>query len=174
MSGPSPEERARLRAYIVGQAAALPLVEVAAKMRRDGEALCAALEAVPPASWYARPTPGDWSAAELAGHAIEVIERDAAIVAALRAGRPAPAFVPDELGAPIAHQLADAAAFRAAFTELREAFLADLLRAGGADGTAVTIEHPWFGALNWREWLFFMRIHDNDHARYVREKHISA
>ena len=27
-----------------------------------------------------------------------------------------------------------------------------------------TIPHPFFGALNWRETLLFMRLHDLDHA----------
>jgi hypothetical protein len=28
----------------------------------------------------------------------------------------------------------------------------------------VTIEHPMFGPLNWRQTLLFMRLHDLDHA----------
>jgi hypothetical protein len=28
----------------------------------------------------------------------------------------------------------------------------------------VTIPHPFFGALNWRETLLFIRLHDLDHA----------
>jgi hypothetical protein len=27
-----------------------------------------------------------------------------------------------------------------------------------------TIAHPFFGALNWRETLLFMRLHDLDHT----------
>ena len=27
-----------------------------------------------------------------------------------------------------------------------------------------TVEHPFFGPLNWRQTLLFMRIHDLDHA----------
>jgi hypothetical protein len=37
----------------------------------------------------------------------------------------------------------------------------------GADPRArldATVEHPFFGPLNWRETLLFMRIHDLDHA----------
>jgi hypothetical protein len=29
---------------------------------------------------------------------------------------------------------------------------------------AATIPHPFFGGLNWRETLLFMRLHDLDHA----------
>lgn len=28
----------------------------------------------------------------------------------------------------------------------------------------VTWEHPIFGPLNWREWLYFLRLHASDHA----------
>ncbi|MBI3108360.1 MAG: DinB family protein, partial [Candidatus Rokubacteria bacterium] len=31
-----------------------------------------------------------------------------------------------------------------------------------------TIEHPFFGPLNWRETLLFMRLHDLDHAGQLR------
>ena len=37
----------------------------------------------------------------------------------------------------------------------------------GADPMArldATIAHPFFGPLNWRETLLFMRLHDLDHA----------
>ncbi|MGI8927166.1 MAG: DinB family protein [Tepidiformaceae bacterium] len=29
-------------------------------------------------------------------------------------------------------------------------------------------EHPFFGDLNWREWLIFLRIHSKDHARQLQ------
>ena len=38
-------------------------------------------------------------------------------------------------------------------------------------GLTVTVDvvwdHPFFGPLNWREWLLFLRVHDLDHARQV-------
>ena len=32
-----------------------------------------------------------------------------------------------------------------------------------------TIPHPFFGALNWRETLLFMRLHDHDHAGQLQK-----
>ena len=41
-----------------------------------------------------------------------------------------------------------------------------------ADPTArldATVEHPFFGPLNWRETLLFMRLHDLDHAGQLQK-----
>jgi hypothetical protein len=32
-----------------------------------------------------------------------------------------------------------------------------------------TVEHPFFGPLNWRETLLFMRLHDLDHAGQMQK-----
>ena len=43
--------------------------------------------------------------------------------------------------------------------------LFDRVRAADPAGRLdVTIEHPFFGPLNWRETLLFTRLHDLDHA----------
>jgi hypothetical protein len=31
------------------------------------------------------------------------------------------------------------------------------------------VEHPFFGPLNWRETLLFMRLHDLDHAGQLKQ-----
>lgn len=169
MAEPSEEERANARSYMVSQAAKLSPPQLVAKLRADGELLYEALAAVPVERWRRRPAPNDWSAAELAGHAIEVTQRDAACVEAVLDGREPPAFILDEVGAEIACAPANAAEFCDAFNEIREAFFARILLATGDEHLGVAIDHPWFGPLNWREWLLFMRIHDVDHQRYVRD-----
>ena len=32
-----------------------------------------------------------------------------------------------------------------------------------------TVEHPFFGPLNWRETLLFIRLHDLDHAGQLQK-----
>jgi len=42
----------------------------------------------------------------------------------------------------------------------------------GADPSArldATVEHPFFGPLNWREALLFIRLHDLDHAGQLQK-----
>ncbi len=45
-------------------------------------------------------------------------------------------------------------------------------RVRGADPQSAlegTVEHPFFGPLNWRETLLFMRLHDLDHAGQMQK-----
>jgi hypothetical protein len=54
------------------------------------------------------------------------------------------------------------------FESGRERFYAGVLLARGDEHLDVTIAHPTFGALNWREWMLFMRVHDLDHLRQLQ------
>jgi hypothetical protein len=49
----------------------------------------------------------------------------------------------------------------------REGLFARVKAATGDEHLDVMWEHPFFGPLNWREWLLFLRIHDLDHARQI-------
>jgi hypothetical protein len=46
----------------------------------------------------------------------------------------------------------------------REALFARALAADPERNLDQVIEHPFFGRLNWRETLLFLRLHDLDHA----------
>jgi len=51
----------------------------------------------------------------------------------------------------------------------RGALFQRVLGADPAARLAATVEHPFFGPLNWRETLLFMRLHDLDHAGQLQK-----
>ncbi len=63
-----------------------------------------------------------------------------------------------------------AGAFEEMLAKHREALDSLYEHVRAADPAAfldVKWEHPFFGDLNWREWLLFLRIHAKDHARQL-------
>ena len=55
------------------------------------------------------------------------------------------------------------------FTAGRETLFARVLAADPAAHLERVIEHPFFGELNWREALLFLRLHDLDHAGQLQK-----
>jgi len=161
-------ERERIRSYLVSVANRLTIPELVEKVRQDVRPLKDAAFAVPPARFSERPAPGEWSAAEVLGHVLEMNEGGAAAIEAVLDGRPVPPAVSDEVGAGPRSLPPSAAAFWEAFERRREALLARVLRAAGTEHLDRKLRHPLFGDLSWREWLLFMRVHDLDHLRQVQ------
>lgn len=162
------EERERIRGYLVTVANRLSIPELVEKVRQDVLPLREAALAVPPERFGERPAPGEWSAAEVLGHVLEMNEWGAAAIEAVLEGRPLPPPASDEIGATARALPASAAAFWAAFEPRREALLARVRQAEGSEHLDRTLRHPFFGDLTWREWLLFMRVHDLDHLRQVQ------
>jgi len=159
-------EAQRVRSYLVTQAARLTIPEVVDKMRQDVLPLRAAAGRVPAHRFRERPADGEWSAAEVFTHVLEMTEHgDAAVTAIVAGGRPM--GVRDAVSGRVAEGLEAAEDYWRAFEALREPFYARVLRWRGDEHLDVTITHPWFGPLNWREWLLFMRVHDLDHTRQI-------
>lgn len=156
----------RIRDYLVAQAAKLTVAELVDKLRHDTLPLRAAAGRVPADRFGERPLDGEWSAAEVFTHVLEMTEHGDAAVGAIIAGRQ-PMGVRDAVSGNVTEGLTGAEDYWRAFEELREPFYARVLRARGDEHLDVTIRHPWFGPLNWREWLLFMRVHDLDHMRQI-------
>jgi len=51
--------------------------------------------------------------------------------------------------------------------EAMESLFAHVREADPGANLNVKWRHPFFGDLNWREWLIFLRIHCRDHARQI-------
>ena len=159
-------EAQRVRDYLVTQAARLSIPELVEKLRRDVLPLRAAAARVPADRFGERPAGDEWSAAEVFTHVLEMTEHgDAAIGAIIAGGRPM--AIRDAVSGRVADGLAGAEDYWRAFEALREPFYARVVKARGDEHLDVTIAHPWFGPLNWREWLLFMRVHDLDHMRQI-------
>jgi hypothetical protein len=159
-------EAQRIRGYLVAQAAKLTIPELVDKLRRDVLPLRTTAGRVPDDRFNERPADGEWSAAEVFTHVLEMTEHgDAAINAIIAGGRPM--AVRDAVSGNVADGLTGAEDYWRAFEVLREPFYERVLRARGDEHLDVTLPHPMFGPLNWREWLLFMRVHDLDHMHQI-------
>lgn len=105
------------------------------------------------------PASGGWSVKEVVRH-VAGAERGVAVIIARLTGVPEPA----EESRPAGQSLADAC------RELSEARagLLELVAGVPPDANLETRhEHPFFGPLNWKEWLAFQRVHDGDHIAQI-------
>jgi uncharacterized damage-inducible protein DinB len=155
------EEALRIRGYLTAQGAKLSPEQLIGKVEEAMARLREAAAAVPAARFTDPPAPGEWSANEVMAHVVEADRRFGGAIVRILDGRPP--GEPQDVAARDTRPrpLAD-------WWSLLERDRAVLFqRVRGADPMAnlqVTIPHPFFGALNWRETLLFIRLHDLDHA----------
>jgi hypothetical protein len=155
------EEAVRIRGYLTSQGAKLSPEAIIDKVQAAMAELEKAARAVPPARFARRPAPEEWSANEVMAHVVEAGRHFGDAIVCVLDGRPpgAPrdAAARDTTVRPLDEWWAMLERDRAAlFARVRQAHPMARLEA--------TIPHPFFGALNWRETLLFMRLHDLDHA----------
>jgi DinB superfamily len=161
------DERARIRSYLQAQGAKLTPAELVEKVQGAMRDLRAAAALVPPDRFAQRPGAADWSGNEVLAHVVAAGRYFGGAIVALAAGAPLPAR-PASLGA-------DGAPSRTAEEWLetldqdRAILFAHVLTADPAGHLDGTVEHPFFGPLNWRETLLFMRLHDLDHAGQLQQ-----
>ncbi|HEV8584595.1 MAG TPA: DinB family protein [Methylomirabilota bacterium] len=160
-------EQERIRGYLVAQGARLPPADIVAKVEAAMADLAAAARAVPAARFAERPEPEEWSANEVLAHVVAADTYFGGGIVAILDGRPAP---PRGGGRGFENAPRRPADEWIAILERQRRALFD--RVSAADPHAkldVTIEHPFFGPLNWRETLLFSRLHDLDHAGQLGE-----
>ena len=155
------EESLRIRGYLTAQGAKLSPDQLIGKVEEAMAQLKAAASSVPPARFNEPPAPGEWSANEVMAHVVEAGRHfGTAIVRILDGqapGTPRDVAARDTTPRPLDDWWALLERDRSAlFERVRNAHPMARLEA--------TIPHPFFGALNWRETLLFMRLHDLDHA----------
>ena len=156
------ERNARVRGYLVSQAAKLSPAVIVARVREAQTGVLAAAEAIPPGRLAQAPAAGAWSAQDVLAHLLAWGEScTVSIISTLQHGVATP--VAADVLEPAAIGLTQAAA-RTRLSSTRTALFASVL---AADPTAhldvIALRHFWFGALNWREALLFLRLHDMDH-----------
>ena len=159
------EEQQRVRGYLQTQAAKLSVVELTEKVRSDMDQLHAAAAGVAAERFCDRPAAQEWSANEVMAHVLDGAKSvSGSIVAVLdRGATPGPLF--DRIEKTDDRRTADE--WWSALVVEREALFQRVKAATGDEHLDVTWQHPFFGPLNWREWLLFLRIHDLDHARQI-------
>ena len=161
-------ESERIRSYLIAQANKLPLPELVAKVRDDSAALEGAGASVPGAKFDVRPAEGEWSAAEVWTHVLEMSTHGASAITGILDSGAVPARVRDVISGETRQDLKDSAAYWQAYLGVREPLYARVVKARGDEHPEVKINHPMFGDFTWREWLLFMRVHDLDHTRQLQ------
>lgn len=161
-------ESERIRSYLVTQANKLSISELVEKVRRDTALLGEVAASVPPERFGERPSAGDWSAAEVFGHILEMNERGAQAIEGILDQGALPAPIRDVISGARHDGLHSAGDYWREYHARRERLLERVLRATGDEHLDVKITHSDFGSLSWREWLLFMRVHDLDHMRQLQ------
>jgi len=149
------------------QGAKLAPPELVEKVRAAMGQLRESVTSVPAARFNERPATDEWSANEVMAHVVTTGARFAERMVSALDGQAQGAAVADviERGAP-EHTAQE---WWTAFAAEREALFARVLSADPAAHPERVIEHPFFGALNWREALLFLRLHDLDHAGQLQK-----
>jgi hypothetical protein len=160
------EEVARVRSYLVSQAAKRTPEQLVEALREAQRQFLLAVGAVPDGAFLLPPRAGEWSAADVVGHVREMAEREAGAICGVLAGAKPPSAMTDRIApAPVGSTRAD---LLGAIEDARQRLIAAVLQADPAAHLDITWAHSEFGALNWREWLLFARVHTLDHARQLQ------
>ena len=161
------DEQLRIRGYLQAQGAKLPPPELVERVRAAMGQVREAVTAVSAARFTERLATDEWSANEVMAHVVTAGAHFADRIVGAIDGRAPGAAVRDviERGAP-EHTAED---WWSTFASAREALFARVLSADPAARLEPVIEHPFFGALNWREALLFLRLHDLDHAGQLQK-----
>lgn len=157
MTDPRSAEFERIRGYLQQQAAQKDVSDLFGRVREGMDDLIAAARAVPAGKLETHPPGDDWAPLDCMQHAVQSniqVAEDVLHVAltGARQGNGEPTLQRDR-DTLIAAQEASL-----------ESLWAHVSEADPAANLHVTWEHPFFGELNWREWLLFLRIHARDHA----------
>jgi len=161
------DEDLHVRSYLLAQANKLGIPELVTKVREDTASLHAVGAAVPGAHFSERPAPEEWSAAEVYTHIIQVNERGARAIEGILDHGTIPGPISDTVSGETRTDLVTAEDYWRVYHARRELLLARVLRASGDEHLDIKIIHRQFGALSWREWVLFMRVHDLDHMRQL-------
>jgi uncharacterized damage-inducible protein DinB len=160
------DEQRRIRSYLTTQAAKLAPADIVDKVRAAMEQLRAAAGAVPAAHFNDPPARGEWSANEVMAHVVEAGRHFGGAIERLLDGEPP--------GAPRDAAARDTGprplhAWWSLLERDRTGLFQRVLRAEPTARLDATVEHPFFGPLNWRETLLFIRLHDLDHAGQLQK-----
>jgi uncharacterized damage-inducible protein DinB len=160
------DEQQRIRSYLTTQAAKLAPADIVDKVRGAMGKLRAAADAVPAARFSDPPAPGEWSANEVMAHVVEAGRHFGGAIERLLDGEP-PGAPRDAAARDTAPRPLDT--WWSLLERDRGRLFERVLRAEPAARLDGTVEHPFFGPLNWRETLLFMRLHDLDHAGQLQK-----
>jgi hypothetical protein len=157
-------EQLRIRSYLQAQAAKRSPADIVESVRVAMAQLRAAAEAVPAERFRERPEPEEWSADEVMAHVVAAGRHFGDRIVDILDDRPTPAH--DRDAEPGPHTAAE---WWTILDRDRAVLFARVLGADPGTRRPATVEHRMFGALDWREALLFVRLHDLDHAGQLQK-----
>jgi hypothetical protein len=156
------DEARRILEYLQAQGAKQPPSAVVERVRGAMEELRAAAAAAAAPRFAERPAVDEWSANEVMAHVLSAgADFGGAIIRVLDGAPPGPGMR-EALPADVPRRTAEE--WWSLLQRDREPLFARVRSADPEARIDRPIEHPFFGPLNWRETLLFMRLHDLDHA----------
>jgi len=154
------EDFDRIRGYLQQQAAQRTIDELIARVQEGVDDLATAARSVADDKLKAIPDGDEWTPLDCLRHAaasnIQVAQQ--VLFAALEG------YLPTD-GEP--EVPADREAILNAHAEAIDSLYAHVRSADPDANLELKWKHQFFGDLNWREWLLFLRIHSRDHARQL-------
>ncbi len=167
-TGPSADDRARLRGYLLNQAERYDAVDLWPRVLGQRLAFLDAIEGLTDEQAAWRPPQGEgedaWSALEVTQHLTGWTDNVRGMVEAMAQGKEGTKLPPGHLDADPSKTLAEA---RRDLVRASMALAEFMARPGVDDDLSVEVEHVLFGPLNLRAWLLFQRIHDIDHVNQI-------
>jgi len=175
-SGPTQDQRDRVRSYLLGQAESKSFPELWPAVETARSALLVEVEGFcekqagfkPPVSSAegSSDSQAGWSILEVLRHVLFEEEDVWRQIAALAAGRRTEGKL---IGRLAGREEASLPQVLQDLREVRAGLLSGVEALAGSENLDATAPHPWFGELNCRAWFLFQRVHDGDHTRQVQK-----
>jgi uncharacterized damage-inducible protein DinB len=160
------EEVGRVRSYLASQAMKRTPAQLVETLREAHRQFLAAAGAVPDTLFRVAPGNGEWSTADVLGHMVIIAAMDERAISAVIERGEQPADVVD-LVSPAPANLTPEQMLEE-LERLRERLIDSVLKADPVAHLDILWSHNEFGAMNWREWLLFARVHTLDHMRQIQ------
>ena len=158
------EEVARVRSYITSQAARRTPAQLVEALKEAHQQFVQATMAVPEPLFVTSPQPGEWSAAQVLTHVLDIAAFDVNTIAALlESGKQGAEYNAMQS----TYQVTSRQEGLDELDTLRSKLIEAALAADPESYPDVVWTHPEFGPLHWREGLLFARVHSLDHAKQM-------
>lgn len=161
MADPTEEQIDRVRLYLHAQAASLSIEELKTKVSGTVDELEAVALQFDADHWTATPAGEEWAPRDCFNHIASYNLAIATQVLTACLMGYIPEFEPRSLEG-------DASAMTTAYREGVDSLYAHVDAADPQAFLDLKWPHFWFGDLNWREWLLFLRVHNLDHTQQLQ------